>query len=247
MAQTLDFILVGIATLVGISAGILGNLWWTRRLAKERRRIPRHWPLDPRRMVSSAESRVWRWLSRVFFDHHVMIKVPVTRFTMARSKENTAHWYQLLSGVYCTFAVCGSDGRVVGCVDVAGPKGVSRSNRLLKLTLLSQCGIAYCVVKPEDLPALADIRTEFLGDEALMPGDKGRDDAMIGAAQQKLRAAVDRLRNKRPSDSGRIEPASGTRSRSGPESLPSESGFSSAWQQADSFVAPLDSRVGKLR
>jgi hypothetical protein len=246
MAQTLDFILVGIATLVGISAGILGSLWWARRVAKQRRRIPKHWPLDPRRMVSSAESRVWRWLNRVFFDQHIMIKVPVTRFTMTRSKESTAHWYQLLSGVYCTFTVCGSDGRVVGCVDVVGPKGVSRSNRLLKLTLLSQCGIAYCVVKPNDLPALVDMRTEFLGDEAFMPGHKGRDGAMISAAQQKLRTAVDRLRHQRHPDLGRLQPASGTRSGSAPESLDSDSEYSSAWQQADSFVAPLDSRRATL-
>ena len=248
MTQMLGFILVGIATTVGTFAGILGSLWWTRRLAKQRRRIPKHWPLDPRRMASSAECRVWHWLNRVFFDHHVMIKIPVTRFTMPGSKENSAHWYQLLSGVYCTFTVCASDGRVVGCVDVLGPNGISRSNRQLKLTLLSQCGIAYCVVKPGNLPALAEIRTEFLGDKALMPGNKGRDDAMISAAHQKLRAAVNRQRHQRPSDLGRLEPASATSSGFGPESLLSDSDFSSGpWQQPNSFIAPLDSRRGKLR
>ena len=89
-------------------------------------------------MASSAECVVWHWLNRVFFDHHIMIKIPVTRFTLPSGKENGAHWYQLLSGVYCTFTVCASDGHVVGCVDVLGPNGISRSNRQLKVTLLSQ-------------------------------------------------------------------------------------------------------------
>jgi hypothetical protein len=103
-------------------------------------------------MANSEERRVWSWLIRVFFDHHVMIKVPVTRFTLPRAKENSAHWYQLLSGVYCTFTVCGADGQVVGCVDVPGVNGISRGNLQLKLTLLSQCGIAYSVVNPNSLP-----------------------------------------------------------------------------------------------
>jgi hypothetical protein len=113
--------------------------------------------------------------------------------------------------------------------------------------LLSQCGIGYSVVKPSRLPALAEIRTEFLGDEALMPGNKGRDDAIITTAH-KLRTAVDRLRHQRTSDFGRLEPASRPSSDSGPDSLLSDSDFSSgAWQQPNSFIAPLDSRRGKLR
>ncbi|WP_172222510.1 hypothetical protein [Caenimonas soli] len=197
-------------------------------------------------MASSAECLVWHWLNRVFFDHHIMIKTPVTRFTLPSSKENGAHWYQLLSGVYCTFTVCASDGHVVGCVDVIGPSGISRSNRQLKLTLLSQCGIAYLVVKPNRLPALSEVRTEFLGDKAFMPGNKVTDDAIVTTAHQ-LRTAVHRLRDQRPSDFGRLEPDRGNSSGSGPESLLSDSDFSSGpWQQADSFIAPLDSRPATL-
>ena len=102
------------------------------------------------------------------------------------------------------------------------------------------------MVKPNRLPALAEIRTEFLGDKALMPGNKGRDDAILTTAHQ-LRTVVDRLRHQRPGDFGRLEPASGTSSGSGPESLLSDSDFSpGSWQQADSFIAPLDSRPAKL-
>jgi hypothetical protein len=195
-------------------------------------------------MANSEERKVWRWLVRVFFDHHVMIKAPVTRFTLPRAKENSAHWYQLLSGVYCTFTVCGDDGQVVGCVDVPGVKGLSRGNLQLKLTLLSQCGIAYCVVKPDNLPTLEEIRSEFLG-SATMPNRK-EENAAIATAHQRLRAAVGRQRHKRPAADA-LMPASGPTSQFGLDSLP-DSGFASggAWQQPDSFIAPLDSRPAKL-
>lgn len=248
MTQTPEYLLIGAATIAGTLAGILGSAWWTRRLARQRRRIPAHWPLDPRRMASSAECVVWHWLNRVFFDHHVMIKAPVTRFTMPISKENSTHWHQLLSGVYCTFTVCAPDGHVVGCVDVLGPNGLSRSNRQLKLTLLSQCGIAYRVVKPGMLPSLAEIRMDFLGDEALTPGTQTRDQEVIHAARQKLQAAVDRRRRQRPDDPSHHGVATGAHSVFGPESVLLESDLSSgAWQQPNSFIAPLDSRKGKLR
>ena len=176
-------------------------------------------------MVNSQERKVWRWLIRVFFDHHIMIKAPVTRFTLPRSKENSEHWYQLLSGVYCTFTVCRDDGQVVGCVDVPGVNGISRGNMQLKLTLLSQCGIAYCVVEPDSLPPLEEIRLDFLGSNAV-PIKKEIKDAALTTAHHKLRAAVDRQRKR-----------SDTFSPSGSE----------FWQQPDSFIAPLDSRPGKLR
>jgi hypothetical protein len=247
MIQTPIFILLGITAIVGTFAGILWNRWWARRVAKQRKRIPKHWPLDPRRMVSSAECLVWHWLNRVFVDHHVMIKTPVTRFTLPSDKENGAHWYQLLSGVYCTFTICASDGHVVGCVDVLGPRGISRGNRQLKLTLLSQCGIAYLVVGPNKLPALTEIRTEFLGDRALAPRRNGGRDDKIAITAQKLRTAVHRRRDQRHSDIGRLEPDSGSSSGSGPESLLPDSEFHlGPWQQADSFIAPLDSRPGTL-
>ena len=221
-----------------------------------RRRIPRHWPLDPRALANSEERRVWRWLIRVFFEHQVMVKVPVTRFTLPRSKENSAHWYQLLSGVYCTFTVCNAEGQVIGCVDVPGVNGLSRGNVQLKMTLLSQCGIAYCVVESNDLPALEEMRAEFLGDNAV-PSKRQLDDAAIAAARQKLRAAVDRQRAKRIGEdaltraSGHSGLDSGDFLASENSELESDDFLASEfvvvdWQQADSFIAPLDSRVGQL-
>lgn len=235
-----------VALAVGAAGGYGGHRWWMRRVEKARRRIPRHWPLDPRSMANSDECRVWRWLIRVFFDHYVMIKVPVTRFTFPRGDENSVHWFNLLSGVYCTFTICGPDGHVVGCIDVPGRNGLSRSNQKLKLTLLSQCGIAYWVIRPGQFPTLAQIRADILGDTAGRPG--GTQPVDVSAAHQNLRAAIDRQRLRRLAidEAARAE-AQQVSSRHGPESLLSDSGFaSSGWQQPNSFIAPLDSRPAKL-
>jgi hypothetical protein len=246
MNQTPGLMLLGLIAVACVFAGILGNRWWARRAAKARRRIPRRWPLEPRAMANSEERKVWRWLVRVFFDHHVMVKVPVTRFTLPRAKENSAHWYQLLSGAYCTFTVCGDDGQVVGCVDVPGAKGISRSNLQLKLTLLSQCGIAYCVVEPNSLPTLEEMRADFLGGKAAVPNRKEMEDAAVATAHQRLRAAVDHQRLKRDGADARM-PAKGSDPDLGPDSFLPSDFAAGAWQQPDSFIAPLDSRPGKLR
>jgi hypothetical protein len=232
MTQMPGLMLSGLLILICLWAGVLGNRWWTDRAAKARRRIPQQWPLEPRAMANSQERKVWRWLDRVFFDQHVMVKIPVTRFTLPRAKENSEHWYQLLSGVYCTFTVCRDDGQVVGCVDVPGVNGISRGNMQLKVTLLSQCGIAYCVVEPNSLPPLEEIRADFLGSHAA-PVKKDLQGASMTTAHDKLRAAVDRQRHKRASADGS-------------DSLSPSTYGSGAWQQPDSFIAPLDSRPGKL-
>ena len=239
MTQAPEWLLPGFLALVGLFAGILGNRWWARREAQARRRIPRHWPLNPRALANSEERRVWRWMLRVFFEHQVMVKVPVTRFTLPRSKEDSTHWYQMLSGVYCTFTVCNAEGRVIGCVDVPGANGLSRGNVRLKLTLLSQCGIAYCVVEPNDLPTVEEIRSDFLGGNAV-PSKRQLDDAAIAAARQRLHAAVDRQRTKRIGEDALMR-------ASGSDYFLSSEFAVAAWQQADSFIAPLDSRPGKLQ
>ena len=181
-------------------AGGLLCAWLTGRAAKMRQCIPRRWPLNPRLLASTEERKVWHWLNETFADHHIMLKLPVTRFTLPRSKKQGQHWYKLLSGVYCTMTVCAPDGRVMGCVDVPGNNRISRSNRQLKQTLLSQCGIAYWVISSAHLPTAQEIRTEFLGEAAPPPPDKHEDEDMVAATQQKLRASLSGQRKGRRSD-----------------------------------------------
>jgi hypothetical protein len=239
-----------IAALGGLVLGAFLSSWLARRAARAQKRIPRHWPLNPRVVVNSEERKVWRWLSRVFFDHHVMVKMPVTRYTMPRDHEEGQHWYKLLAGVYCTFTICSPEGRVIGCVDVPGAHGLSRGNRHLKQTLLSQCGIAYWVVQPSALPTLAEIRTEFLGELASFSNDRERDEAMIAAARLSLRSTIERQRHNRDSDLAPLGEASGHASSApasfGLDSRATLESDGSSWHQENSFLSPLDSRCADL-
>jgi hypothetical protein len=194
--------------------------------------------------MNSGERKVWDHLVQAFRGHHVMVKLPMTRFTVPRAGQDPTRWYELLSDVYCTFTICGHDGRVIGCIDVNGPQGISKSNRLLKLSLLFQCGIAYRVINPNEMPQIAELLKEFLGsrDFIFSPGDFSPATAV--KARQTLRAVVDRERRKREADRQVPPGESPSQPAAGPFA---ESDLGpSAWQQPDSFVTPLDSRAAAL-
>lgn len=237
----------GIGLLMGASIGALIHAWWLRRIARARRRIPRHWPLSQRLVANSEERKVWRWLAPTFPDHSVMIKMPVTRFTLPITKKHGLHWFELLSGLYCTFTVVTADGQAIGCVDVLGQLRLARKTRILKETLLNQCGIAYIVVESAHLPSAHDIRSEFLGDMASMPHDRARErsQAAIISASTSLRESLKCQRKTRDSGRTPLTP----NSDGNHDSLnhdDSGSHFPILWQE-NSFIMPLDSRKSELR
>lgn len=247
MSSSSEWVFTVLVAIGGAMGGFLVCAWRAKAMARKRNRIPKRWPLHSRVMANTEECRVWGWLSKVFYDHHIMIKIPVTRFTLPLSRESGVHWYQLLSGVYCTFSICAADGRVVGCVDVPRKNGISRSNRQLKLTLLSQCGIAYCVVNSHNPPTMEEIRSEFLGEIPTEAGDTESDDDTLTVAREKLRTAINRQRHNRISGLGALIPDRRSEPVGGPESQHSESEFGvGTWQLNNSFVVPLDSRAGEL-
>jgi len=231
----------GLLMLIGAAVGIGLHAWWVARGLRARRRIPAYWPLNKRAIANTEERRVWRWLSRAFFDHHVMIKLPVTRFTLPQDKEGGTHWYELLNSAYCTFTICNADGRVVGCVDVPGHTGISKSTRVLKQSLLDQCGIGYWVVTSGSLPSLRDIRTEFLGEELGALERPSAPPSGWNQAQDHLRATLEKQRTTRAVqfDPMAGDPKEFTRRVPGEEFHPES--------EPNSFLAPLDSRLNDLR
>jgi hypothetical protein len=241
-------LITGLVAVLGVAAGSLGTLWWTRHRSKARRRIPAIWPLDERAIMNSAERKVWDFLRQAFRGHHVMVKLPLTRFTTPRAGQDPTRWYELLSDVYCTFAVCSQDGKVIGCIDVNGPQGISKSNRLLKLSLLFQCGISYRVVNPQELPRVSELLEEFLGsrDVVFSPGSFTPAPAL--QARQTLKAVIERQRRQREDD----RPVGDRPPVAKEPAAPAAEGFAasglnpSAWQQPDSFITPLDSRAAAL-
>ncbi|MES2413300.1 MAG: DUF2726 domain-containing protein [Pseudomonadota bacterium] len=153
--------------LVGAVAGIGLYAWWLQKKSAESLRLPDKWPLASRVLVTNEEYEVLKWLRTAFNDHMVMIKLPVLRFTMPTNPEQNGggkRWQELLGGVYCTFTICTGNGNVVGCVDVPGKRGLSKSNREVKESLLSDCRIPYTVVRSAALPTSTAMRAAFLGE-----------------------------------------------------------------------------------
>ena len=231
--------------LCGLPLGAALHCRARKRAARERRRIPARWPLTGRVIANSEEIKVWRWLFSTFFDHAVLIKMPVIRFLLATTPDQRLHCYELLKGVYCTFTVVSLSGQVVGCIDVASRSRQNSTNRKLKQTLLDQCGIPYLALDPDDLPSLSAIRARFV--DASTPGmavDPAQE-AAINKASRNLRSSLTRKRRTRGSD--RASP-----SIHGADDKPSEGRgdeasqfIGSRWNE-NSFLSPLDSRVAAL-
>jgi len=238
-----------LAALAGIALGAVIRLLRMRWIAKKQRRIPLHWPLNPRLVANTEEQRVWVWMNKVFFDHHILLKLPVTRFTLPQSQDEGQHWFKLLSSVYCTFTVCTPGGRVVGCVDVPGSAGLSRGNRQLKLTLLSHCGIAYWVIRSNSLPTLTEIREEFLGAADSIVSSAGKEEATIKAIRLKLQTSLE-LKRRQRSKEALLATAGDPGNSYDAAHVYAHSGYGSGgedWQQNNSFLGALDSRTGDLR
>ena len=248
MSSAPGWIYLALAAATGVGASLLAFFLRKNRLASRRTQIPKRWPLQARVIVNSEECRVWGWLAKVFYDHHVMIKMPVTRFTLPRTAASGEHWHELLSGVYCTFTICEGDGRVVGCVDVPRKGGFSRSNRQLKQSLLSECGMAYCVVNSDSFPTMAEMRTEFLGELPLVAKDAKSDENLVAAVRDKLRQSIERQRHNRVSELGALMEEHRQEPTDTAKNTSFESDFGmDAWQTNNSFLSPLDSRIGKLK
>lgn len=237
-------LLLALVLIAGMGFGVGLAALRQRQVERAVRRAPKRWPLAPRLLANSRERKVWRWLHRAFYDHHVMVKVAVTRFTLPRRGEDAARLHELLNTVYCTFTVCSPGGQVLGCVDVPGSRGLSKANRHLKRSLLNECGIAYRWVEPEQMPTVTDIRTAFLGEAAVAAAEvQAQEEAVVVEARRSLRAAVERQRLSRLSEPAPLVPGLG------PVAAPSESmpsGPMSFIPQENSFLNPLDSRKAPL-
>ena len=242
--QSLMIAVVGVG--FGILIGVLLHAWWSRRVTRLKRRIPKYWPLVPRAITNSQERLAWLWISRTFFDHSVMIKMPVSRFTLPKTREQGQHWYQLLSNAYCTFTVVDAFGHVVGCVDVNSPMRNLKRSQNLKRSLLDQCGIAYVILETSKLPDTAKIRSEFLGEQILQHrANHLKSVHEMNMASDHLRASLERQRQTRQSDLAPLSSHIADQSDFSSDAHVSDSHILRNWQ-GNSFISPLDSRRAGL-
>jgi hypothetical protein len=242
--------------LVGVIVGVLAHAWWARRKSSAGLRVPVKWPLTARGLVTTAEDEVWSWLRKTFHDHLVMVKVPVLRFTipMDRERHKSAQWLDMLNAVYTTFTVCTTDGTVVGCVDVPGKRGLGQANRELKEALLSDCNIAYTVVRSNSLPRPEAMRAAFLGElspeyntepQMIYSEDAQFSAEVVAFTKEKVRAAKEsaqRQINKQAQDAG----GRNSTSKAMPlESTEKASRFPEEWE--NSFIGEADTRPARLQ
>lgn len=231
-----------ISFLIGTIVGVAVMLWRNRAAPEVRHALPTEWPLKARALVNSSERRVWLWLSKVMFDQQILIKLPVTRFSMPSNESEAEHWYHILNGVYCTFTVCNLEGRVIGCIDVAGRVGLTMRNQTLKHALLNQLGMHYWVIDPDNFPHMTQLRQAFLGEQAARAGQLNQLESQFKDVAWNLHAVVNRKRGN---------------AAQGATSVPDihldnlaaelDSASQGDWQTNNSFLTPLDSRAAPLQ
>jgi hypothetical protein len=260
------WLLIALGVVVGAVGGIFLHWGWVRRQTAQKLRLPARWLLQARGLVTHEEQQVWKWLRLAFPEHIVMVKLPVMRFTVPSTRnrpENKAQrWHELLNGVYCTFAVSTLDGKVVGCVDVPGKRGLSQDQREMKENLLLECGIGYTTVRSSSLPSVGAMRMAFLGEapiaetQADMQETRGGDSSFHAAldefTSEKFRAAK-AAAMKELKDKQAAEPDPREKNRNvgfNPEGTGSfmtrekPDRFATQWE--DSFTMPGDSEPAKL-
>lgn len=257
------FIMTVVGVVLGALLGAAVYAWWLRQKSTVSLRPPRQWPLVSRPLVTNEEYQVLKWLRATFHDHLVMIKVPVLRFTVpvsAEQNESRQRWQTLLSGVYCTYTVCTANGNVIGCVDVPGKRGLSKTSRSLKESLLSDCHIAYTVVRSAGLPKATAMRAAFLGEievedqpehQPTRGGDSGFHAELDSFTQQKKLAAREAaLRELNKNNEDLKAPSQGpsagfNQAGTGPIEIQKNGNVPQPWE--DSFIQPDESRPAKLR
>lgn len=256
-----SFLFLCLGLIAGAALGVGFYMWSLKRLVSAKMHLPSKWPLTSRVLMTNEEYEVFKWLTGVFHDYLVMAKLPVLRFTMPVSKDENgggARWQELLGGVYCTFTVCTSNGNVVGCVDVPGKRGINKNNRQLKESLLSDCRVAYTVVRSAKLPDSSAMRAAFLGEMPIQDqvehqvtrgGDSNFHADLDSFTQDKrlaAKAAALKLLNDIDASKATPEPQSAGFSPGGTGAFdPSKADrFPNRWD--DSFIQSDESRPAKL-
>jgi hypothetical protein len=184
----------------GVAAAILIGLvvgWWRRRRA---RRLPEVWPLAGRKVFTPHEEQLYGLLRAAFPDLAVLSKLPLTRFMRLTVKKNAEYWFELVSPLYVTFAVCLPNGRVLTVIDCERPGAPSsRSAQSLKRQALRSCNIRYVRIEDNVIPTIKALRQMVLGaaESAYYEGPQSVRMAELASARQHLKEAVQGRRTER--------------------------------------------------
>lgn len=166
-------VLTGAGLLLGMAAAsMLLRRWRLRRTALRSMSAASQWPMMARELVTPDEHLLWHWLRAEFAYYPVMIKLPLLRYIALTTPGDSAVWHKRLSGVYCTFTVCSTEGTVIGCVDLVAADE-DRAHCYLKESILGKCGIPYVMAGPGRLPEAGSLHAAFIGEIELSGPETG--------------------------------------------------------------------------
>lgn len=225
------WVIFTIAVSLSLVAGALAALSWKGRVTRKKERVPLYWPINNRRVVNSEELKVWSWLIKTFPEHHILVKIPITRFTIPQDKQKGLELYKLLNALYCNFTVCSADGKVVGCIDIPVARQISKRHMQIKEKILFQCQIGYSVMSSSSLPEPSAIRSKFLGEASGVLNGAETEDQEKKATKAIMESYAPTIKKTAVRvDNSNIDAGD----------------FWSELNQQNSFLAPLDSRRAEL-
>jgi hypothetical protein len=134
------------------------------------------------------------------FPRHVVVaKLQMVRFCQAERPLDQRYWFDLLSPLHVSFAVCSDGGRVMLAIDIEAHPGREKSRAeqraaLIKQSVLEACRVRYARCPVGQLPSMSELR-------ALLPDGvavaKPLVDRHLEAARHQLAQAVAQRRRER--------------------------------------------------
>jgi hypothetical protein len=182
--------LPSIAAVVALSllaVVLLGWMWLARR-APRVIPLPTEWALSARPVFSTAERQVYKLMREALPHHIVLSKLPLVRFCQPSHPGEVRFWYDLLSSINVTFAVCSANGRVLAAIDLDTDRANSRRILQIKQSVLGACRVRYLRCPVDNLPSAAEL-------QLLVPSGNAAARGLPPGAASGLHEARDSLAN----------------------------------------------------
>ncbi len=175
-------------------------VWMDRRRRAAPKELPSDWAVVPRPVFNTDERRLRRQLAEAFPNHLVMTKLQLIRFCHPDDPREMRYWYDLLSPLVVSFAVCSENGRVLAAVDVENnvdgidSKGRRRALQI-KQAVLEACRVRYARSPAGQLPTIAELQA-LLPDGAV-PARPAQGSSKLHEARNNLAHTVAARRRER--------------------------------------------------
>jgi hypothetical protein len=155
MQQTLAWIVALAASTLLVA--LLGT-WALRWRTKKPQPLPTEWNLSARPVFSTDERRAYRHLREALPHHIVLAKLPLVRFSQPNDPQQVRYWYELLSAIHVTFAVCSANGRVLVAIDLDNDRATSRRAQQIKENVLAACQVRYRRFQIDRMPSVPELQ-----------------------------------------------------------------------------------------